>query len=189
MEVVLGVSNRHAHLTKEDYQILFGDAPFTVVRELVQKGEFASNQHVTVEKDGRRLEKLRIIGPLRDYTQVELSETDARSLKMHPPIRTSGDLEGAEEITIIGPCGQVTKPCTILANRHIHINHETREKMGLLDVEKVSVSFDSSKRTTFYDVYIKEKESYVLELHLDTDDANGAQLKTGDMGTILLEDK
>ena len=187
MQVLLGVSNRHVHLTEEDYHILFGDSPLEVVKNLVQKNQFASNQFVTIQVEDRKLERVRVLGPLRDYTQDELSETDARFLKIAPPIRTSGDLEGAIEVTIIGTEGSIKKPCAILANRHIHMNHETREKLGLLEVSKVSVFFKSEKMTTFHDVFIKEQADGVLELHLDTDDANGALLKTGDMGTICIE--
>ena len=186
MKVVLRISNKHVHLTEEDYQILFGQAPFLKERDLVQTGEFASNQFVTITANERTLAHVRVIGPLRKYTQVELAKTDARALKLMPPVRTSGDLEGAATVTLIGPQGQLTKPCAILANRHIHMNHQTREELGLLDVQTVSVSFQSEKRTVFHDVFIKEQEKGVFELHLDTDDANGALLETGDYGEILV---
>ncbi len=186
MEVLLGVSNRHIHITKEDYQILFGMIPLEVERYLVQKGEFASTQFVTVKVGKNVIEHVRILGPFRAYTQFELSKTDARHLKIDPPIRTSGDLKDAEKVTIIGPKGQITRCCAIIANRHIHINHEMRSSLGWLDVQKVSVSFKSQKGTTFHDVFIKEQENAVLELHLDTDDANGSFLKTGDIGEVIV---
>lgn len=187
MQVKLGVSNRHVHLNQEDYQILFKDEPLEKVRDLVQTGEFASNQFVEIQVGDKVLSHVRVIGPLRGYTQVELSKTDARALKINPPVRTSSDLEGACPVTLIGPYGQVTKPCAILANRHIHINPQMREALGLVNVEKVCVLFESEKKTLFYDVFIKEQEKGVLELHLDTDDANGACLKTGDIGEVFLQ--
>ncbi len=189
MKVVLGVSNRHCHITEEDYKILFRKTPFLKEKELRQQNDFASNQVVTLEAGDRTLENVRIVGPFRAYTQVELSKTDARFLKINPPIRESGNLEDAAIITLIGPYGKVTKPCAILATRHIHIDPATRKEMGLQDKEKVAVHFTGEKETTFYNVFFREQEDGVLELHLDTDDANGAQLKTGDLGKIEINSK
>ncbi len=187
MKVPLGVSNHHVHLTEEDYHILFGDSPFLLDRALVQTNEFASNQYVILEANGKRIERVRIIGPFRSYTQVEISKTDSRFLKIDPPVRDSGDLKDAATITLIGPSGTLSKPCAILATRHIHINPKVRKELGLDQVEKVSVFFPQGKRTTFHDVYLKEQDDGVYQLHLDTDDANGALLKTGDEGEILFQ--
>ena len=181
MEVILGVSNRHVHLTEEDYKILFGDESLGVVKELVQPGQFSSDKKVSIKTEKRTIENVRLLGPLRSYTQVEISKTDTFSLGINPPMRNSGDLEGAEIVTIIGPIGEVTKPCCIIANRHLHINHNQRVALDLLDVEKVKAKVVGEKQTIFEDVWIKEDESFTLELHLDTDDGNGAMAKTGDM--------
>ena len=186
MQVKLGVSNRHVHLSQEDYQALFQDEPLLKERDLVQTGEFASNQFVTLRVGEKSISHVRVIGPIRSYTQVELSKTDARILKINPPIRTSSDLENAEVVTIVGPKGEITKPCAIIANRHIHINPIKRKELGLENIDKVAVLFNGSKKTLFYDVFIKEQPKGVFELHLDTDDANGAELETGDMGEIIL---
>ncbi len=181
MEVILGVSNKHVHLTEQDYKTLFGDEPLGVVKELVQPGQFSSDKKVSIKTEKRTIDNIRVLGPLRSYTQVEVSKTDSISLGINPPMRNSGDLEGATEVTIIGPNGEVTKPCCILANRHLHINPNQRRTLDLLDVDKVKARIVNDKVTIFEDVYIKEDPNFTLELHLDTDDGNGSMAKTGDM--------
>ena len=182
MEVILGVSNRHVHLTEEDYKVLFGDEPLGVVKELVQPGQFSSDKKVAIKTEKRTIENVRLLGPLRSYTQVEISKTDSFSIGVNPPIRNSGDLEGAATVTIVGPLGEVTKPCCIIANRHLHISPAQRQEFGLVGVEKVKARI---KPTVFEDVFIKEDPNFTLELHLDTDDGNGAMAKTGDMIEII----
>lgn len=185
MKALLGVSNRHVHLTKEDYEVLFKDTEVKNIRDLVQPGEYATDKTVTIKTNKNIINNVRVLCPFRSYTQVEISRTDAYFLGINPPIRNSGDLVNSEEITIEGPNGSVTKRCCIIANRHLHINPEDREKYDLKDVEKVIAIANSDKRTIFNDVYLKESENYKLELHLDTDDANGAFLKTGDTLEII----
>ena len=185
MKVILGISNKHIHLTEEDYKVLFGDEPLGVVKELVQPGQFSSDKKVTIKTEKSQFDNVRLLGPLRSYTQVEVSKTDSFKLGIDPPMRNSGDLDGAAVVTIVGPAGEVTKPCCIIANRHLHINHSQREELGLLDVDKVKCRIEGIKSTVFEDVYIKESEDYTLELHLDTDDGNGSMGKTGEMVEIF----
>ena len=185
MKVLLGISNRHVHLTEEDYKALFNDAPLEKVKDLVQPGEFASNQKVSIKTEKSTINNVRLLGPLRKYSQVEISKTDSFTLGIKPPVRNSGDLENAEKITIVGPYGEVTKNCCIIATRHLHINKEDRIKYNLEGVEKVKVKIESEKSTIFEDVYVKENPNYVLELHLDTDDGNGSLAKTGDEVEII----
>ncbi len=183
MKVTLGVSNRHVHLTEEDYRVLFEDIEINEIKELVQRGQYASNQVLTIKTEKNEIKKVRILLPFRSYSQVELSKTDAYTLGINPPIRDSGDLREASAITLIGPAGTVTKECAIIAARHIHITPEIKQKLGI-DSENVSVSFGGDKPVTFHNVKLKEDPSFALELHLDTDDANGSFLKTGDIGII-----
>ena len=185
MKVLLGISNRHVHLTEEDYKTLFNDAPLEKVKDLVQPGEFASKQKVSIKTEKSTINNVRLLGPLRKYSQVEISKTDSFTLGIKPPVRNSGDLENAEKITIVGPYGEVTKNCCIIATRHLHINKEDRIKYNLEGVEKVKVKIESEKSTIFEDVYVKENPNYVLELHLDTDDGNGSLAKTGDEVEII----
>ncbi|MBR4671711.1 MAG: propanediol utilization protein [Bacilli bacterium] len=186
MKVILGISNRHVHLTEEDYKILFGNEPLNKVKDLVQPGQFSSDKKVSIKTEKRTIDNVRLLGPLRSYTQVEVSKTDSFSLGIDPPVRNSGDLEGAAVVTIVGPMGEVTKPCCIIANRHLHINPAQRRELGLVGIDKINAKWVGEKTTIFEDVYIKESEDYTLELHLDTDDGNGALAKTGEEIEIFI---
>lgn len=186
MNINIGVSNRHVHLTKEDFFILFGNYDMEKLKDLVQIGEFASNSKVTIKTEKSEIDNVRILGPFRSYTQVEISKTDAYKLGLNPPVRNSGELEGASEITIVGPKGEVTKKSCIIATRHIHINKEDREKLGLISKEYVSVKVGTEKSAILENVFIKESPNGVLEFHIDTDDANANLIKSGDIAEIIL---
>lgn len=185
MKVKIGVSNRHVHLTHDDYVLLFGNETIKKERDLVQKGQFASSSKVTIKTDKNYIENVRVLGPFRNYTQVEISKTDSYFLGINPPIRNSGDLTDANEITIIGPMGSIVRKSCIIAIRHIHINKSDRDNLGLANVNYVKVEVGNIKKSILYDVYIKESEDGVFELHLDLDDANACFLKNGDEATIL----
>lgn len=185
MNVKLGISNRHVHLSREDYEILFGDTEVEKLKDLVQPGEFATTSVVEIETEKAKIGKVRFLGPFRSYTQVEVSKTDCYTLGIDAPVRASGNLEGADSITIIGPCGKLTKNCAIIANRHLHLNHDDRVNLGLVDVEKIKVKVGKEKSAILEEVYIKETPNGVLELHLDTDDANANLLKTGDIAELI----
>ena len=186
MKVILGVSNRHIHLTKDDYYTLFGDEPMNKVKDLRQPGQFASDKFVTIKNGDRQIFHVRVLGPFRNYTQVEISKTDAFTLKVNPPIRTSGDLEGTSPITIVGPKGELNKDkgC-ILANRHIHISLEEVKKYNLEGVKKVKVKVDGEKGGILNNVYLKIMEPSLLEMHIDTDEGNAFGVKTGDELEII----
>ena len=186
MKVNLGVSNRHVHLTEEDYVKLFGNNNIEIEKKLVQTGEYASSSKVLIKTDKNIINNVRVLGPFRSYTQVEISKTDSYFLGLNPPIRNSGDLSDGEEITIVGPCGEIKKSCCIIATRHLHLNHEDRIKLGLLGVDTISIRVGSdTKSAVLNNVYVKETEKGVLEIHLDTDDANGNLLKTGDQVELI----
>lgn len=186
MKVLLGVSNRHVHLTKDDYITLFGNDNIEKVKDLVQPGEFASSSKVSIKTPKNEINNVRVLGPFRKYTQVEISKTDSYMLGINPPVRNSGDLDNSEEITIVGPCGEVTKRCCIIATRHLHINNEDRKRLGLTDLKTISLKVESADKSAILEnVFIKETENGALEVHLDTDDANGNLLKTGDMVELI----
>lgn len=187
MNVVIAISNHHVHLTEKDFYLLFGeDASLEVFKELKQPGQFASNQKVDIQTENGILRGLRVLGPFRDYTQVEISQTDCRSLKIQAPVRSSGDLDGATSVTIIGPHSSLLRDAAIIADRHIHLTHEDREKYGLLGVSEVSVHVPTSKGGVFEHVQLKEAPNSYFEMHIDTDDANGFLIENGIEGTILL---
>ena len=186
MKVILGVSNRHVHLNKDDYYTLFGDEPMNKVKDLRQPGQFASDKFVTIKNGDRQISHVRVLGPIRNYTQVEISKTDSFTLKVNPPIRTSGDLEGSSPITIVGPKGELNldKGC-ILANRHLHISPEEVKKYGLEGVKKVKVKVDGEKGGILNNVHLKIIEPSLLEMHIDTDEGNEKNEKTGDELEII----
>lgn len=186
MEVVIGVSNRHVHLTEENYKKLFGDLEFSKYKDLNQPGQFASNSFVDLKNGEEVIEHVRVLGPFRDYTQVEISQTDARKLKVNPPVRTSGDLKGSAPIKIVGPKGEIDlEEGCIIAERHIHILKEQAELYGLKDSETVSVLLSGEKGGIINNVHVKIAPNSYYEMHLDTDDANAHLIKNGDIGIII----
>ena len=185
MNVKIGVSNRHVHLTEEDYKILFGEEKPLMIKDLVQPGQYASNLTVSIKTEKNIIDNVRVIMPCRSYTQFELSRTDSFYLGIDPPIRESGDLEGASRVTIVGKKGEIVRNCSIIANRHIHIDKETRRRMDLIDVNKVYLLVGNKKKALLYDVYLKESDNAVLECHLDLDDSNANYIESGDEATII----
>ena len=179
MDIKVGVSNHHIHVTREVLDILFGkDYELTCKRELVQLGQFAAEETVTLERDGKTLEHIRIIGPCRNYTQVELLERDNEYFGIKAPIRTSGDLKGSETIDIIGPNGRVhAVESTIVADRHIHMSADDLVSFGVNKGDTVSVEFENGVKLD--DVHIKSDPSCVLELHMNKDEAEDLGIETG----------
>ena len=187
MEVKIGVSNRHVHLCERDFKILFGDNyELEVKKELVQPGEFASNSVVTIKTDKSEIGNVRVLGPLRSYTQVEISRTDAFKLGVNPPVRDSGDLAGSESVTLVGPNGSVvlSEGC-ILATRHIHITPDEVHKFGFDGLKSVNVKLPGEKGGILYNVQLKVGSNYAFEMHIDTDDANAHLVSSGDIAEII----
>ncbi len=181
--VVVGVSNRHVHLSREDVDILFGPGyQLTPIKDLGQPGQFACKETVTIVGPKGSIETVRVLGPERKETQVEVSLTDCFKLGVNPPVRDSGDLEGTPGIEIIGPNGKVVKERgVIVAKRHIHMHTSDAEKFGVKDKEIVMVAVEhGDRKLIFDDVLIRVHEKFALEFHVDTDEANAAGLKNGD---------
>ncbi len=180
--VPVGVSNRHIHLTAADVETLFGKGyELTPLKDLSQPGQFACKETLTIVGPSLRpIENVRVLGPVRRASQVEISRTDSFTLKVKPPVRESGDIAGSAPITIIGPKGVVAlKEGCIIANRHIHMSVEDGAKFGLKDGDYVDVEADGERRTKFYDVQIRVHKDFRLEMHIDTDDANAAGIGNG----------
>ncbi len=187
MKVSIGVSNRHVHLTKEHLKILFGDDyKLEKKNDLTQPGQFSSTYVVTLKTEKDEINNVRVLGPERNYTQVEISKTDAYKLGLNPPIRNSGDLIGSSPITIVGPKGSVdlNYGC-IIATRHIHILESQIKLYGLEGKETVNVKLNGEKGGIITNVYLKVSDEAFFELHLDLDDANAHLIKNGDIGEIL----
>lgn len=180
--VPVGVSNRHIHLSKEDLETLFGKGyELTPIKDLSQPGQFACKEQLTIIGPSlRSIEGVRVLGPVRSRSQVEISRTDSFTLKVKPPVRESGDINDSAPITIVGPKGIVSlKEGCIIANRHIHMSIEEGKAFGLNDGDSVTVEVNGERRTTFYDVQVRVHKDFRLEMHIDTDDANAAGIGNG----------
>lgn len=187
MKVSIGVSNRHVHLKQEDLYKLFGEG-YTLekVKDLNQPGQYASNSFVDLKTDKGIIEHVRVLGPIRDYTQVEISKTDSYKLGLNPPVRDSGDLYNSENIVIIGSKGEiVAHNSCIIATRHIHILPEQIKEYGLENKNIVSVRLSGEKGGIINNVHLKIADNSFFEMHLDTDDANAHLVKNGDIGEII----
>lgn len=177
MKVVIGVSNRHVHLKKEVWETLFGDIPMEKRNDLGQPGQFATTSTVDISYNGVTIEHVRVIGPIRHYNQIEISETDAKKLGVNPPRRQSGDVEGSLPITLIGPKGQVDLDSgLILAEMHIHMTSEMAENLKLVDKEPLPVYLEDK---FLFDAKVKISDPAALELHVDTDEGKLYNLETG----------
>lgn len=181
MEVKVGVSNRHVHLTKEDLEVLFGkNYNLTPRNYLDQPGQYAAEETVTLKTDKNIKEYVRIVGPTRNYTQVEILESDKDYFGINPPVRNSSELEDSENINIIGPKGELYKKnVCIIANRHIHIN--TRDKGNFKEDQIVKVKIGEK---TLENVHIKIGDNYELSLHINKDDAIKNNIESGAVGII-----
>ncbi|MFW6282611.1 MAG: phosphate propanoyltransferase [Minisyncoccales bacterium] len=187
-KVPIEVSARHLHLNKETLEKLFGEGyELNVKEELSQPDEFAAEEAVKVKTKKNELEKVRIVGELRDYPQFELSKSDAFFLGIDPPLRVSGDIENTPSVTLVGPKGKVDlKKGVIIAKRHIHCNPEEAKELGLEDKKEVSVKIMGKRPLTFHDVVVRVDKSYKLSCHLDTDEGNAAGVYKKCEGIIKL---
>lgn len=185
--VPVGVSARHVHLTQEHVEVLFGKGYQLTKKKDLMGGQFASNEQVTiVGLKLRAIENVRILGPVRKQTQVEISATDARTLGIKAPIRESGNVAGSAPIALVGPKGALyLKEGCIIAMRHIHMSPKDAEAAGLKNGDVVSVKADNERGTIFNHVVIRVNPSFTLEMHIDTDEANAADIKQGDTVTIM----
>ncbi len=181
-EIKVGVSQRHIHLSREDLDTLFGKGYELTVKKMLMGREFASNEVVTlVGPSLKAIPNVRVLGPVRAHTQVEISRTDTFVLKVSPPVRPSGDVKGSERVVVVGPKGTVyLKEGVIIANRHIHLTPEYAAKHGIKDNDYVDVEIENTEKPTrFYGVQVRVRDDFNVEMHIDTDDANSAGLKNG----------
>ncbi len=185
--VPVGVSNRHIHLSQKDVEILFGPGHQLTKKKELMGGQYACEECCTiVGLKLRAIENVRVLGPARKATQVEISYTDARKLGINVPVRESGDIAGSAPIAIVGPKGAVyCKEGCIVAARHIHMSPADAARAGVNDGDYVSVKMDNERGTTFDQVKIRVDESFTLEMHIDTDEANAGDIKSGDKVAIV----
>ncbi|HHU51665.1 MAG TPA: phosphate propanoyltransferase [Firmicutes bacterium] len=186
-KVPVGISNRHVHLSQEDLELLFGPGhQLTLKKDLSQPGQFAAEETVDLIGPKGSIKKVRILGPVRPQTQVEISITDCFALGVKPPVRDSGDLTGTPGITIEGPKGKIDiKEGVIVAQRHLHLHTTEAEELGLKDKDYISVKTEGPRSVIFENVLVRVGPKYAKDLHVDTDEANAAALKNGDLVTVI----
>ena len=181
--VPVGVSARHVHLTQEHVEALFGAGYRLTKKKELMGGQFAANEQVTiVGLKLRAIENVRVLGPVRGASQVEISATDALKLGIKAPLRESGDIAGSAPIAVVGPKGAIyLEEGCIIAKRHIHMSPAEAKQAGVRDGEYVSVKAENERGTVLDQVKIRVDESFTLEMHIDTDEANACALATGDV--------
>lgn len=186
-KIPVGISARHVHVTREDLNILYGEGyQLTVKKDLSQPGQFACNETVDIVTAKGTFKNVRILGPERKATQVEISLTDAMKLGLTPPVRDSGDVAGSPGIELVGPKGSVAlQQGVIVACRHIHMTPADAAEFAVKDKDIVQVRIDGERALIFDKVLIRVHEQFKLEMHVDTDEGNAALLKTGSTVEIL----
>lgn len=186
--IPIGVSNRHIHLSQADLETLFGAGyELTPIKELSQPGQYACKELLTIIGPSMRpIENVRVLGPVRKASQVEISATDSYVLKVKPPVRESGKIEGSAPIRIVGPKGivELSEGC-IIANRHIHMSPSEAQMFGLCDGDYVDIDVNGARPTRWFDVQVRVHKDFRLEMHVDTDDANAAGIGNGFMVEIV----
>ena len=184
--VPVGVSNRHVHLGKEDIEALFGEGyELTVMKDLTQPGQYAANEKIEIVGPKGNL-VARILGPARKTTQIEISKSDQFAIGVIAPVRNSGDLTGTPGVKIVGPKGSVElEEGIIIASRHIHMHTSDAEKFNIEDNSYVDVKVSGERGLIFSNVLVRVNKDYVLDMHLDLDEANAAGLRNGELVQIL----
>jgi len=186
-KIKIEVSARHIHFRKEDFEKLFGEsAKLTVKKELSQPGMFAANETVKIRDEFWELDKVRIVGPFRSCTQIEMSETEARNFKINPPLRKSGDIKDTPGITVIGPKGQIEiDRGVIIAKRHIHMTPKDAKNFNLKEGDLLKVKTEGERGLLFENVVARIDENFSWACHIDTDEGNAAGMKECGEGEII----
>jgi putative phosphotransacetylase len=187
LQIPIGISVRHVHISREHLDILYGPGyQLTQRNELAQPGQFAANEVISVVGPKlRSLTDVRILGPIRDQTQVELARTDAIPLGIDPPLAESVKVKGGAGVVLVGPKGSVKLNAAIRSSRHIHMHPDDAQRLGVKDREHVRVRIPGETGVVFDNVLIRINPSFRLELHLDTDDANAAGVHCDSIAEII----
>ena len=188
-DIPVGISNRHIHLSREDVETLFGAGyELTPMKDLSQPGQYACKETLTlIGPSMRAIENVRVLGPVRSASQVEISRTDSFTLKIKPPVRESGSIAGSAPVIIVGPKGVVSlKEGCIIANRHIHMHTDDAARFGVKDGECIDVDvLGGERRTRWFDVQVRVSPKFALEMHVDTDDANAVGIGNGARVSVM----
>ncbi|HJV17865.1 MAG TPA: phosphate propanoyltransferase [Bacillales bacterium] len=189
--VPIAISNRHIHLSSEHVERLFGPGyQLHKQKSLSQPNQFAALETVTLIGPKDKIHNVRVLGPARGKTQVEVSLFDGYTLGIKPPIRNSGDINGSESLTIKGPRGQITIPEGVIsAARHIHMHTSDSKRFGVSDGDKVQVKVEGERGLILSNVLIRVSPNYRLEMHIDLDEANAANIQNGQLGEMMTIEK
>lgn len=187
--VPIGVSNRHVHLSREDMDALFGvGSELTHRNDLGQPGQYAAEETVSIKGPKNKIDRVRVLGPLRAQTQIEISVADGFTLGVRPPIRESGKLQGTPGLEIIGPKGSIRADHGVIAAlRHIHMHTSDAERLGLHDKQILDVEIEGVRGAVLKNVLLRVSDQYALEMHVDVDEANAMGLKNGDSVYIVMD--
>lgn len=185
----IALSNRHIHLSQEDLHTLFGEGyELTKIKDLSQPGQFACDEKVDIEGPKGVIKGVRVLGPVRGETQLEISISDAFKLGVEPVIRNSGDIDGTPGVKIIGPKGEVElEKGVIVAARHIHMHTSDGEKFGVKDGDIVKIKTEGIRSVVFENVLVRVKDNFALEMHVDIEEGNAAGVKNGDLVELIKE--
>lgn len=183
----IALSNRHVHLSQKDLDILFGEGyQLTKLRDLSQPGQFACEEKVDLVGPKKTIKGVRILGPVRSKTQVEISISDAITLGVEPVVRNSGDLARTPGVKIVGPKGEIDlEEGVIVAARHIHMHTNDAPEFGVKDKDIVSVKVDGVRGLIFNNVLVRVSDESQLEMHVDIEEGNAAGVKNGDIVEII----
>lgn len=186
-QVPVGISVRHIHLSRADVDKLFGrNYQLTPKKQLSQPGQYACEECLDVIGPRGELKKVRILGPERKATQIELAQTDCRNIGISAPVRSSGNTAGTPGITLRGPLGEIHVPeGVIIADRHLHMSDAEAAAFGLKDGDHVQIRIDGIKPGILGNVLVRAGKAHALDLHIDTDDGNAFLLRQGQMVTVL----
>jgi putative phosphotransacetylase len=186
-KVEIGISNKHVHLSDGDLAKLFGQShTLTVKKELKQPGQFASDELVDVVGPKGTLKGIRVLGPTRKESQIELSMTDARQIGLSLPVRESGKLDGSPGVKLVGPAGELDlAKGAIVALRHIHLSPAQAAEAGVKDTEMVDVKTFGTRPVVFQNVLIRSGDAHTREFHVDTDEGNAAGIKNDEFVEII----
>lgn len=176
--IPVGISNRHIHLSQADLEALFGAGyQLTKTKDLSQPMQYACKETLIIAGPKGAIEKVRILGPARSESQVEILQADCFKLGITAPVRLSGDLQGTPGITLIGPQGSILlSKGLLIAQRHIHMTLEDAKNFGVIDGEQVTIQIDGLRGGTYSNVVIRANNTSTLEFHIDTEEANAMHL-------------
>lgn len=181
MKVQIGLSNHHVHLSDADFNILFPNQEMISIRPINQPNQYVSNLKVSIEVNNKKIDNLKVLGPTRNYTQVELLNRDCEYLNIDCPVTSSGNLENASMVTIVSPYNKITKKCAIIADRHLHLTKEQQEKYNLTNVNKIKLVKDD---IIIDDVYLRVADNSYFEVHLDKEDGEKFNINREDFYEI-----